>query len=208
VKKLQFIIARTTEEFDNYGVAYLKANRGEYFVNSTFLANSYRVVYVVDAKQPDKILAGFTINIDCEKNCRYLSLLDEESRKKCITDMKMLNILLPDLVECVAIFCGEELSLYERVRVFVKAIRMSKESGKKATLAGSFIKSFRKSLHSVYHKGLYEGNAQNGRYFGLYVDFNNVVIQHLITAIPLYFIDKISRQTSKIASQIAASVFY
>jgi hypothetical protein len=207
VKKLQFIIARTTSEFDNYGVAYLKANRGEYFVDSTFLANSYRVVYVVDSNNPDKILAGFTINVDCEKNCRYLSMLNEESRKKCIDSMKMLNIFLPDLVECVAIFCDEELSLYERVKVFVKAIKMSKETGKKATLAGSFIKSFRKSLHSVYRKDLFEGNAKNGKYFGLYVDFNSVVIQHLITAIPLYFMDKISKQTSKFVTRVTASIF-
>lgn len=120
----------------------------------------------------------------------------------------MLNIFLPDLVECVAIFCNKELSLYDHLNVFVQAIRMSKESGKKATLAGSYIPSFRASLHSVYHKDLFEGKANNDKYFGLYVDYNNQVIQHLFTAIPLYLANKISRQTSKVLTRIAMSLFF
>jgi hypothetical protein len=207
MKNLLFKTARTTSEFDNYGVAYAEATHGELNIDSTFLATSYRVIYVVESTNPDKILGGFVLNTECEKNCRYLAMLNDDNRTKCIDQMKMLNIFLPDLVECVAIFCNEELSFFERVSIFVKAIKMGKETGKKATLAGSYIKSFRRSLHSVYHKDLFEGNAKNGKYFGLYVEYNHLVIQHLFTAIPLYFINKVSRQTSKIATRFAASVF-
>ncbi len=208
MKNLQFITGRTLQEFDQYGFAYNGATKGTLNIDSNFLRNSYRVVYVVDSKSPNEILAGFTINTECEKNCRYLSVLNEYSRNKCINDLKILNISLSDLAECVAIFCSPKLDLIEHIRVFVQAINMSKETGKKATLAGSYIPSFKKSLHSVYHKELFEGDANNGKNCGLYVDYNNLVIQHLLTAIPLYLVNKISRQTSKVATRIAASLFF
>ena len=37
-------------EFDQYGLAYQKATKGEWNIDSNFLRNSHRVVYVVDSK--------------------------------------------------------------------------------------------------------------------------------------------------------------
>jgi hypothetical protein len=207
MKKLVYKIAQTQEEFELYNIAYLNATKGEFLIDPAFLQKAYKVVYVVEAQRPNLIVAGFVINSDCVGNCRYLSLVSEETRSDCLKKMRLLNVFLPDLVECVAIFATKRLNFLDRVNFFIRAIKDSKATGKKATLAGSFIPQFRVSLHSVYHTSLYEGLANNGKFFGLYVDYNASVIQHLFTAVPLYLVHRFNNQTSKIAIRINSLLF-
>jgi hypothetical protein len=207
MKKLVYVVAQTYAEFEWYSIAYQKATKGELVIDTAFLQKAYCVVYVVEAQKPDEILAGYVINSDCENNCRYLSMLSEETRNNCLNKMRILNVFLPDLVECVAIFATKGLNFLDRVNFFIRAIKDSKATGKKATLAGSYIPQFRVSLHSVYHTSLYEGVANNGKFFGLYVDYNSSVIQHLFTAVPLYLIHRFTNQTSKIAVRINSLLF-